>query len=101
MIAAYLPEYKIMHKYFAIQLVLILYKLQPALIHVFCFGVETLAGYRISSKIIENGKIIASPVKINATKKNENYEILFSLIIFNSNYSTDYTTGNHSLIILC
>lgn len=60
MIAVHLPEYKIMHKYFAIQLVLILYKLQPALIHAFCYGVEMLAGYRINSKVIENGKIIAS-----------------------------------------
>lgn len=59
MIAAHLPEYKIMPKYFAIQLVLVLYKLQPALIHGVFFAIESTTGFRINSKIIENGKIIA------------------------------------------
>lgn len=77
MIAAHLPEYKIMHKYFAIQLVLILYKLQPALIHVFCFGVETLAGYRINSKIIENGKIKALLQVKNTAKKMKILKLFF------------------------
>lgn len=62
MIAAHLPEYKIMHKYFAIQLVLILYKLQPVLIHAFCYGVETATGYRFNSKVIENGKIMSMEI---------------------------------------
>lgn len=46
-----------MQKYFAIQLVLILYKLQPALMHGFCYGIQITTGYQISSKVIENGKI--------------------------------------------
>lgn len=57
MIASHLPEHRIMPKYFAIQLVLILYKLQPTLMHGFCHGVETFMDYRIASKIVENGKI--------------------------------------------
>lgn len=57
MIAAHLPDHKIMPKYFAIQLVLILYKLQPALMHVFCYAIELITDYRINSKIVENGKL--------------------------------------------
>lgn len=70
MIAAHLPEYKIMHKYFAIQLVLILYKLQPLLIRAFFNGVATVAGYHINSKVIENGMIKM------ASSKRKFYEVI-------------------------
>lgn len=56
MIANHLPEHRILKKYFAIQLVLILYKLQPALINGFSYGMHMIAGYQINSKIIQNGK---------------------------------------------
>lgn len=56
MIAKHLPEHKIMHKYAAIQLVLILYKLQPTLMHGICSAVEMNTSHRIASKCIENGK---------------------------------------------
>lgn len=46
-----------MHKYFAIQLVLILYKLQPTIIHGVIHAIESLGDYRIGSKIIVNGEI--------------------------------------------
>lgn len=57
MIAKHLPEHKIMHKYFAIQLVLILYKLQPTIIHGVIHAIESLSDYRVGSKIIVNGEI--------------------------------------------
>lgn len=57
MIAKHLPEHRIMKKYFAIQLVLVLYKFQPALIHGATYGIQLMTNYQIDSKIIENGKI--------------------------------------------
>lgn len=56
MIAKHLPEHKIMPKYVTIQLVLILYKLQPTLMHGFCSAIQMMTTYRIASKCIENGK---------------------------------------------
>lgn len=56
MIAKHLPEHRIMQKYFAIQLVLILYKLQPAVLNGLSYSIYMLADYQINSKIIQNGK---------------------------------------------
>lgn len=79
MIAAHLPDHQIMPKYFAIQLVLILYKLQPALIHAFCYAIESMTEYRISSKIVENGKVchISKPAQKWMNEPIHNYEIIF------------------------
>lgn len=57
MISPYLPEYKIMGKYFAVQLVLIFCKLQPAIIQLICFTINSMNQYRITTKIMENGKV--------------------------------------------
>lgn len=56
MIAPYLPDYKIMPKYFAIQLVLIFCKLQPAVIQLICFIVNSINENRITTKIMENSE---------------------------------------------
>lgn len=56
MIAPYLPEYKIMPKYFAIQLVLIFCKLQPAIIQLICFIINSVNEYRLTTKILENSE---------------------------------------------
>lgn len=56
MITKYLPEHKILPKYFAIQLVLVCYKFQPAILQSLSTGIESMTQYRIQSKVIENGK---------------------------------------------
>lgn len=56
MIAQGLPEYKIMQRYFAIQLVLVVYKLQPIILHGVCYGIENFTQYKVISKVVENGK---------------------------------------------
>lgn len=56
MIAPYLPEYKIMPKYFAIQLVLIFCKLQPAVIQLIFFLVNAVNEYQFTTKIMENSE---------------------------------------------
>lgn len=55
MISKYLPDHKIMHKYFAVQFVLVLYKFQPILIKFGWFFLDALFGLRLPSKILENG----------------------------------------------
>lgn len=56
MIARHLPEHKIMFKYASIQLVLVLYKLQPLVLHGLGNIVEMTTSYRIASRCVENGK---------------------------------------------
>lgn len=56
MIAPYLPEHKIMAKYFCIQLVLIFCKLQPAIIQLVCLVINSLGEQRITTKVMENSK---------------------------------------------
>lgn len=56
MVSRYLPDHKIMHKYFAIQLVLFIYRFQPIAIRVGLNVIDMIFGLRIQSKIIENGK---------------------------------------------
>lgn len=118
MIAKHLPEHRILQKYFAIQLVLILYKLQPALINGFSYGMHMVAGYQINSKIIQNGKRqIIGIIQIRDNYIHINFIIMksqcfFFLLIWNvyplfilcplqpfSYYSTNYPTGNGTLII--
>lgn len=101
MVAPQLPDHKIMHKYFAIQLVLILYKLQPVLLHGIAYGIKYATDYQINSKIIENGKI---------HHFDANYLHIINIIViiiimkslrFFSHYSINYSNGNHYLVILC
>lgn len=56
MIAPYIPQYNLMGKYFAIQFVIILYKLQPAILNGLCYAIESWTTYRIKHKFVENGK---------------------------------------------
>lgn len=54
MIAPYLPEHKIMAKYFCVQLVLIFCKLQPMIIQTICFAVNSIYSEKLTSRVIEN-----------------------------------------------
>lgn len=56
MIDKYLPDHKIMFKYVAIQLVLVLCKLQPLLLSGLSNAIEMTTNYRIASKCVENCK---------------------------------------------
>lgn len=57
MIAKYLPNHRIMQKYFAIQLVVICYKFQPAILQIVSLIIESVTNYRIQSKVIKNGEL--------------------------------------------
>lgn len=56
MVAKHLPDHKIMHKYASIQLVLILYKLQPIVLQALASAIASMTDYHIASKCVENGK---------------------------------------------
>lgn len=56
MITPYLPEHKIMPKYFAIQLVLIFCKLQPAIIDLICFIINAISKQRLVTEQAENSE---------------------------------------------
>lgn len=65
MIAAHLPELRIIPKYFAIQLVLILYKLQPLILRQICYAIELLFDQHINSKVVQNGKNLKNQLLLN------------------------------------
>lgn len=50
-----------MQKYFAIQLVVICYKFQPAILQIASVIIESVTNYRIQSKVIENGEFTIKP----------------------------------------
>lgn len=56
MIDKHLPDHKIIYKYVAIQLVLVLCKLQPVVLSGLNNVIEMTTSYRIASKCIENSK---------------------------------------------
>lgn len=56
MISPYLPEHKIVAKYFCIQMVLIICKLQTVVIQAICFAINSINSYKITTRIMENCK---------------------------------------------
>lgn len=56
MITPYLPQHNIMKKYFCIQLVLILCKLQPAIIQLISYIINMITGQEFATKLMENSK---------------------------------------------
>lgn len=86
MMARYLPDHAIMPKYFAIQLVLVLYKFQPILIRFGLSGLEMVFGLQlIPSKIIENGTNLsqhATSLEVIFTFKNQSIFYWFVCHIF-------------------
>lgn len=56
MIDKHLPDHKIMFKYVAIQLVLVLCKLQPLILSGLSTAIGMTTNYRVAGKCVENGK---------------------------------------------